>query len=123
MEKRNRQPQWDIYEAAILLDGYLETLQKKGPKSHAIKRISDDLRTMAVNRGISIDSIYRNENGISYQLQSVESAYLGRKVYVPATRLFQEIVQLYKKIMRNTLKYLWRQKAWLRQSQTIRKPS
>ena len=103
MEQKYRQPQWDIYEAAILLDGYLETVQKKEPKTHTIKRISDDLRTMAVNRGISIDSVYRNENGISYQLQSIESAYLGRKVYVPATRLFQEIVQLYQN---NNEKYL-----------------
>lgn len=96
MEQKNRQPQWDIYEAVILLDGYLETVQKKEPKTHIIKRISDDLRTMAVNRGIHIDSIYRNENGISYQLQSMESAFLGRKVYVPATRLFVEAVRLYR---------------------------
>ena len=94
MEQKNRQPQWDIYEAVILLDGYLKTVQKKEPKTHIIKRISNDLRTMAVNRGISIDSVYRNENGISYQLQSMESAFLGHKVYVPATRLFAVTVQL-----------------------------
>ena len=96
MEQKNRQPQWDIYEAVILLDGYLKTVQKKEPKTHIIKRISNDLRTMAVNRGISIDSVYRNENGISYQLQSMESAFLGHKVYVPATRLFADTVQLYR---------------------------
>ena len=96
MEQKNRQPKWDILEAAILLDGYLFTMQKKEPKSYTIKRISNNLRALAVNRGISIDSVYRNENGISYQLQSMESAYLGRKVYVPATRLFLEIVHLYR---------------------------
>ena len=28
MEQKNRQPQWDIYEAVILLDGYLKTVQR-----------------------------------------------------------------------------------------------
>ena len=103
IEQKYRQPQWDIYEAAILLDGYLKTVQKKEPRTHTIKRISDVLRTMAVNRGISIDSVYRNEKGISNQLYSMESAFLGHKVYNPATRLFQEIVQLYQN---NHEKYL-----------------
>ena len=40
MEQKNRQPQWDIYEAVILLDGYLKTVQKKEPKTHIIKRTS-----------------------------------------------------------------------------------
>ena len=96
MLQKNRQPQWNIYEAAILLDAYLFTVQKKEPKTHTIKKTSNDLRTMAINLGISIDSVYRNENGISYQIQSMESAFLGRKVYVPATKLFLEIVRLYR---------------------------
>ena len=96
MELKNRQPQWDIYEAVILLDGYLESLKKTQPRSHIIKRVSQDLRQMAQNRGIAIDEVYRNENGISYQMQSMESAYKGQKVYVPATRLFREAVDLYR---------------------------
>ena len=36
MELKNRQPQWDIYEAVILLDGYLESLKKTQPRSHII---------------------------------------------------------------------------------------
>lgn len=92
----NRQPKWDIYEAVILLDGYLEVLQANLPKAQIVKRISADLRRMAVNRGIKIDDIYRNENGISYQIQSMDSAYRGEKVYVPATKLFVEVVELYR---------------------------
>ena len=49
-----------------------------------------------MNRGIEIDNVYRNENGISYQIQSMDSAYKGKKVYVPATRLFKETVELYR---------------------------
>lgn len=51
---------------------------------------------MAINRGKVIDEVYRNENGISYQMQSMDSAYKGENVYVPATRLFKEVVELYR---------------------------
>jgi len=90
-----RQPKWDIYEAVILLDGYLEAQQGSQPKSHIVKRISADLRRMALNRGIQIDDVYRNENGISYQIQSMDSAYKGKTVYVPSTKLFDEVVDIY----------------------------
>ncbi|NLB54196.1 MAG: hypothetical protein GX811_00230, partial [Lentisphaerae bacterium] len=96
MAQGNRQPKWDIYEAVILLDGYLEVLQANQPKARIVKRISTDLRRMATNRGIEIDNIYRNESGVSYQIQSMDSAYKNKKVYVPATRLFQEAVALYR---------------------------
>lgn len=92
----NKQPKWDIYEAVILLDGYLEWLNTNQPKTKIIKRISADLRRMATHRGTEIDDIYRNENGISYQIQSIDSAYKGKKVYVPATRLFEKTVELYR---------------------------
>lgn len=80
MTSSNRQPKWDTYEAAILLDGYLEMLRTNRSKMQIVKRISADLRQMAVNRGIEIDNIYRNENGISYQIQSMDSAYKGKRV-------------------------------------------
>lgn len=91
-----KQPKWDIYEAAILLDGYLETQQKCQPRIQIIKRVSEQLRNMAINRGKVIDEVYRNENGISYQMQSMDSAYKGENVYVSATRLFKEVVELYR---------------------------
>lgn len=96
MAPGNRQPKWDIYEAVILLDGYLEVLRGTQLKARIVKRVSADLRRMAVNRGIEIDDIYRNENGISYQIQSLDSAYKGEKTYVPATKLFAETVKLYR---------------------------
>ena len=95
MSISERQPLWNIYEAVILLDGYLEYLSKRQSKSSIIKRVSMDLRQMAINKGIKIDEVYRNENGISYQLQSMESAYQGHKIYVRATNLFVETVFIY----------------------------
>ena len=91
-----RQPQWTIYEAAILLEGYLEWKDNHMPKQHIVKNISCDLRQMAINAGAVIDDVYRNENGISYQMQSIDSAYVGHKVYVPATKLFTTIVDIYR---------------------------
>lgn len=96
MALSSKQPRWDIYEAVILLEGYLETLQGIQSKSQIIKRTSADLRRMAVNRGVKIDDVYRNENGISYQIQSMDSAFKGQKVYVPTTKLFTDTVTLYR---------------------------
>ena len=39
MNTGKKQPKWDIYEAAILLDGYLETQQKCQPRIQIIKRV------------------------------------------------------------------------------------
>lgn len=92
----NSQPKWDIYESVVLLNGYLLACKKSEPRAYIIRRVSADLRAMAIHRGRKIDEIFRNENGISYQMQSMDSAYKGRKIYVPATKLFQETVSLYR---------------------------
>ena len=63
-----KQPRWNKYESAILLEGYLEILSQKASRKMVQKRVSSDLRHMATNRGIVIDEIYRNESGISFQL-------------------------------------------------------
>ena len=71
-----RQPSWDKYEAAILLEGILASMKGELTRSDAVKAVSHDLRAMAVHRGIEIDAVYRNTNGISFQMKSMESAYL-----------------------------------------------
>ena len=65
------------HEAVLLLDAYLETLGSNQSRQQIVQRVSDDLRTMATNQGIEIDDIYRNTNGISFQMASMESAYKG----------------------------------------------
>lgn len=96
MESNTRQPKWNIHEAVILLDAYLKSLQGECPKRKIIKRVSTELRQMAVNRGTFVDNSYRNENGISYQMQSMESAYKGFRIYTPASKLFVETVTVYR---------------------------
>ena len=53
------------------------------------------LRAMAINLGIEIDDTYRNVNGISFQMSSMESAYQGCTGLKPASRLFTETVLLF----------------------------
>ncbi len=91
-----RQPAWDKYEAALLLEGFLDILQDKMSKSDVIERISTNLRKLAQKRGIKIDDQYRNTNGISFQLQSMKSAYYGYTISIPTTKLFTEVVTIYK---------------------------
>lgn len=92
-----RPPSWNKYEAAILLDGLISTIEGNATRAEAIKKISKDLRNMALCQGLEIDSVYRNENGISFQLQSMESAYYGHTVFKPATKLFTEVANIYHK--------------------------
>lgn len=92
-----RQPSWDKYEAAILLEGLLASVKGELTRLDAIKVVSRDLRAMALHRGIEIDEVYRNTNGISLQMKSMESAYFGYTVFKPATKLFIDVADLYRK--------------------------
>ncbi len=88
--------QWDKYEAAILLDFYLRYLEGALSKKDAIQTVSKRLRTMAKNNNLIIDETYRNISGITFQLLSMESAYKGFTITKPASKLFSEMVALYK---------------------------
>lgn len=92
----NRQKQWNHFEAVILLDNYLGFLNGTFSKSEAIKKTSFELRKIAQQSGDIIDDIYRNVNGITFQMYSMESAYKGYTLLKPATKLFEEVVQMYK---------------------------
>ncbi len=91
-----RQKPWDIHEAVILLDGLLEIMSDGVARNDIVKRVSDDLRMMAVNRGETIDDIFRNVSGITFQLKSMESAYAGHTIMKPASKLFTETVAIYR---------------------------
>lgn len=90
------QQPWSIHEAVILLDEYLNVVSGKKARKQAIADVSTKLRTMATNQGLTIDEIFRNNNGITFQMSSIESAYRGYTVMKPATKLFSETVSLYK---------------------------
>lgn len=84
------------YEAVVLLDGYINSITLCQSRLDAVKKVSDDLRKMAINNGVEVDDIYRNVNGIYFQMSSMESAYAGRTIKKPATKLFTKIVEMYR---------------------------
>ena len=92
----SRPQQWTKEEAAVLLHGLLQMINCDIPRSEVIKQVSADLRKIATLRGQVIDDIYRNENGITFQLASMESAYYGKTIMKPATNLFVQVVDLYR---------------------------
>ncbi len=78
------QPSWDKYEAAVLLDALIKIKEGNMSKDEAVKKVSNELRQMAVNRGLEIDDTYRNEPGIRLHLPRMESAYIGETAGFPA---------------------------------------
>ncbi len=90
-----RQVPFTEHEAALLLDAYLTTIEGTASRSEAIRTCSDGLRRMAINNGMIIDDVYRNVNGITFQMASMESAYQGRTIMQAATRLFSSMVEMY----------------------------
>ena len=63
---------WDKYETAILIDACIQVINGKTDKNSAIKIVSEKLRKRAVNNGIAIDSVYRNQNGIKMQMTMIQ---------------------------------------------------
>ena len=93
-----KQRPWDKHEAAILLDAVIRVRSGELERKQAIVNVSEKLRRKAQIAGIEIDNIYRNDAGITFQMYSMESAYVGHTLIKPATKLFLEIVD----IMRNS---------------------
>ena len=69
----------------------------KGELIHSdiIQAVSRDLKAMALYRGKEVNEVYRNTNGISFQMKSMGLVYLSRRVFKSATKLFVDVVGLY----------------------------
>ena len=90
-----REANWNEYEAAILLEAYLNYIDGKISRRKTIKNVSMYLRKMAQNQNIEIDDSYRNEKGIAFQMYFMDSAYNKIEFSRPAPKLFINIVDLY----------------------------
>ena len=87
---------WDKYEAAILLEAVLNVEANIERKNDAIERVSKQLRSMAKNRGFSIDDIYRNTNGISMQMVAMKATAFDIESKMRShSKIFCEVVALY----------------------------
>lgn len=87
---------WDKYEAAILLEAVLRIENKEESKNDAIERVSRQLRSMANNRGLSIDDTCRNTNGISMQMTAMKATAFDIDCKMKShSKVFCEVVELY----------------------------
>lgn len=88
---------WDEYEAAILLDALIQVLNGTISRSDAVSAVSAELRRRARRKGLKIDDVFRNENGISWQMSAMEYNLTdGESGHEKGSDLFRSVVQLYK---------------------------
>lgn len=88
---------WDKYETAILIDACIQIINNKMDKNAIIKIISEKLRNRAVNSGLVIDNVYRNENGIRMQMTIIMSIIQDENPGLyNASKLFYEMVEMYR---------------------------
>lgn len=64
-----RQPAWDKYETALLIEAYWKIQADHSQKGAIIAALSSSLRERA---SFEIDDTFRNENGMLGQLQTIE---------------------------------------------------
>lgn len=90
---------WDKEEAVIMLDALIKSINGTITREEAIKTVSFELRERGKKRGIEIDDIFRNQNGITLQMSVMENIYTdGKKGLKKKTmpKLFRDVVKLYK---------------------------
>lgn len=89
---------WSRDEALILLDALIKTLDGKIERNAAVSAVSLELRDRARKNGVEIDDIFRNTNGISLQMRSMEYILTnGAHGLNKPVRIFQETVDLYRR--------------------------
>ncbi len=89
--------EWDEFEIALLIEACEEVLGSVKKKTEVVRRLSSNLRKRAVSKGVTIDEVFRNENGISLQMQKMD--YLlthGKKGMPGASKLYAEVARLRK---------------------------
>lgn len=91
-----RQPTWDRYEVALLIEAYDNIRRGMGNKINILQELSNNLRKKATNEGKVIDETFRNLNGMQWQLGFIDCAFkrTGYGKHMPS-KLFQEMVGLY----------------------------
>lgn len=88
---------WDKFEVALLIDACNQVLNKKIAKPEIVSRLSAALRSRAVEQGVEIDEIFRNESGISLQMTKMDYLLADGKIGLPgASKLYAEIAELSK---------------------------
>ena len=88
---------WDKYETALLIESYIEIVDKKKKRADVVRDLSATLRKRAINLGLDIDDIFRNQNGISFRLEEIKYLFLdGQKGLSHTSKMFRDTVELYR---------------------------
>ena len=87
---------FDLQEAVILLDIYLQLVKNGSSLAKAAEVASVQLRTLAVYRGLQIDDSFRSAMGLSNRLRSLGALFEGKvSKSAPGTVAFADAVALY----------------------------
>ena len=89
---------WDKFEAALLIDTYNSVDVGAFKRNIAVSKLSNDLRKRAVNLGLSINSKYRNANGISMMLSTLVYLFSDgtKQPFKMPNNIFQEVYKIYR---------------------------
>lgn len=90
-----RQPNWNEYETALLIDTFWRIERNPNKKAELIATLSNDLRRMAINEGMEIDEKFRNINGINMQLSPVAHGFFPERSALTSSVMFDKMVALY----------------------------
>ena len=88
---------WNKYEVALLIDSCIRIQRGDAEKVDEMYQLSKKLRQMAISKKMEIDEIYRNVNGISWQMSIMEAILRSNhSSFSNHSKLFVEIANLYK---------------------------
>lgn len=92
-----RQPTWDKYEVALLINSYIHIKSGTEEKIPELKKLSDKLRRKAENEGLIIDDTFRNLNGMQWQLGFVDCAFKNKSFGTHSpSKMFRKMVDMYR---------------------------
>lgn len=87
---------WDRFEVALLFQAYEKIVKGADLNTEAVI-LSETLRRLAVQKGITIDDTYRNVNGMKMQFGNVQYLFTnGKKGLSAASPLIREMFRIYK---------------------------
>lgn len=93
-----KQPAWNNYETALLLEACLVVEEDVSQKSKVISNLSYILRQKAISSGLEIDNVYRNTNGIALQMLHMQFLLTRGKIGLPgASKNYINVANLYMK--------------------------
>lgn len=94
---RNNNPQWNKFEAALLLEALINVKDGRCSRKDVVSDISSRFRRKAIRDKMPISETYRNVNGINLQLGAMDYAYTsGAQGVKHVSKLFYETVEIYR---------------------------